>query len=128
MKKILFICVENACRSQMAEGIFNHLAKGKHKAFSAGTSVAKDVNHLVIEVMKEIGIDILKNTPKVLTPEMTKNMDRSISMGCINGCPLVKIDEDWAIEDPKDKGIEKMREARKIIYQKVKDLIQRLER
>ncbi len=125
--KILFVCVENACRSQMAEGIFNHLAEGRHKGFSIGTSIAEEVDPSAIKVMKEINIDISKNEPKSLIPEMVKNVDRIISMGCINGCPLVKIDEDWEIGNPKDGGIEKFREVREIIYQKVKDLIQRLD-
>ncbi len=125
--KILFVCVENACRSQIAEGIFNHLAKGKHKAFSAGTSLAKGVNPLVIKVMEEIGIDITQQRPELLDLKMTKNMGMVISMGCIDSCPTVKINENWGIEDPKGKEIEKFREAREIIYQKVKDLIQGLD-
>lgn len=125
--KILFVCVENACRSQMAEAIFNHLVKGKHRALSIGTSIAEEVNPSAIKVMKEIGIDISKNEPKLLNPEMVRSVDRIISMGCLNKCPLVKIDEDWKIENPKGKGMEKFREVRQIIYQEVKDLIQRLD-
>lgn len=119
--KILFVCVENACRSQMAEGIFNHLARGEHKAFSAGTSLAKEVNPLAIKVMAEIGIDVSKQKPKLLNPEMIKDIDKVVSMGCIDDCPAVKVDEDWSIEDPKGKGIEKFREVRDIIYKKVKN-------
>lgn len=126
-KKILFVCLENACRSQMAEGIFNHLAKARHKAFSAGISLAKEISPLAIKVMQELGIDITQQKPKLLDLEMIKNMDMVISMGCIDNCPAVKIDENWGIEDPKDKGIEKFREVREIIYQRVKDLIQRLD-
>ncbi len=125
--KILFVCVENACRSQMAEAIFNHLVKGEHRAFSIGTSIAEEVNPLAIKVMKEMDIDISKNEPKLLNPEMVRNVDRIISMGCVNECPLVKIDEDWNIENPKDKGIEQFREVRETVYQKVKELIQRLD-
>lgn len=126
--KILFVCVENACRSQIAEGIFNHLAKGKHKAFSAGISLAKEINPLAIKVMQELGIDISGQEPKMIDLRSAKDIDKVISMGCIDNCPAIKIDQDWGIEDPKGKGIEKFRQVRDIIYQKVKDLIQRLER
>jgi len=126
--KILFVCVENACRSQIAEGIFNYSAKDKHKAFSAGISIAREANPLVIKVMEEIGIDISGQKPKLIDLEMVKDMDKVISMGCIDGCPTIRIDENWEIEDPKDKGIEKFRKIREIIYRKVKDLIQRLDR
>ena len=125
--KILFLCVENTCRSQMAEGIFNHLAKGKHQAFSAGISLAEKINPLAIEVTKEIGIDILIQTPKLIDLKMLKGVNKVISMGCMDKCPLVKIDEDWGIEDPKGKGIEKFRQVREIIYRKVRELIQILD-
>lgn len=125
--KILFICVENACRSQMAEGVFNHLAKGEHEAFSAGASTVKEVNSLAIEVMKEIGIDITHQRPKLVKPKMVADVDTVISMGCLDSCISIKIDENWEIEDPKGKGIEKFREVREIIYQKVNDLLQRLD-
>lgn len=126
--KILFVCVENACRSQMAEGIFNYLAKNKHKAFSAGISIAKEVNPLAIEVLKEIGIDISRNKPKLIIPEVVKNMDKIISMGCIKGCPPVKIDQDWRIDDPKGGRIDKFRKVRKEIFEKVEKLIRGLEK
>lgn len=125
--KILFVCVENACRSQIAEGIFNHLAKDKHRAFSTGISLAKEVSPLAIKVMEEINIDISQQKPKLLDLKIVKDVDRVISMGCIDGCPQVKIDENWEIEDPRGKGIEKFREVKEIIYQRIKDLIQRLE-
>ncbi len=98
--KILFVCVENACRSQMAEGIFNHLVKGRHQAFSAGTSLAKGVNPLAIKVMEEIGIDITHQRPKLLDREMIKNMDMVISMGCIDNCPTVRIRTSDFIGEP----------------------------
>lgn len=125
--KILFVCIENACRSQIAEGIFNYLAEDKHKAFSAGTSTADKINPLAIKVMKEIGIDISSQNPKLIDLKIAKGMDKIISMGCVDGCPAIRIDENWQIEDPKGKGIEEFRETREIIGQKVKDLIQRLD-
>ena len=86
------------------------------------------MNPLAIKVMEEIGIDTSGQKPKLIDLEMAKDMDEVISMGCIDGCPTIRIDEDWKIEDPKDKGIEKFREIREKIAQKVKDLIQRLDR
>jgi len=86
------------------------------------------VNPLAIKVMEEIGIGISGQKPKLIDLEMAKDMDKVISMGCIDDCPTIRIDEDWKIEDPKDKGIDKFREIREKIAQKVKDLIQRLDR
>ncbi len=129
--KILFVCVENACRSQMAEGIFNHLAKGGHLGVSGGISPDRKMNPLSITVLKEIDIDISHNKPKLISPDILKGVDKIISMGCIQGCSAVRIDEDWKIEDPKGKGkgkgIEKFREVRDAIYKKVKDLVERIE-
>lgn len=103
------------------------MTESKHKAFSAGISLANKVDPLAIEVMKEIGIDISGQEPKMINLRLAKDADKVISMGCIDGCPAIKIDEDWEMEDPKGKGIEKFRQVRDIIYQKVKDLIQRLD-
>lgn len=125
--KILFICVENACRSQMAGGIFNHLTRGRHKAFSSGISLAKEINPLAVGVMREIGIDISSQKPKMLDHKLAKEVDKVISMGCINECPGIKIDEDWRIGDPKGKAIDKFRQSRDAIYGKVEELIQRLD-
>ena len=125
--KVLFLCAENACRSQIAEAIFRHLAGSGHSAFSAGTRLAKDIDPLAVEVLKEIGIDVAGQRPKLLTQEMAEQVDKVISMGCIEGCPLVKIDEDWAIEDPKGKGIEKFRQIRDEISEKVKSLLNNIE-
>jgi len=111
----------------MAEGIFNHLTKGRHKAFSAGISLAKEINPLAVEVMREIGVDISGQKPKMLDHKLAKEVDKVISMGCINGCPVIKIDEDWQIEDPKGKAIDKFRQVKDIIYSKVEELIQRLD-
>ena len=82
MKKVLFVCVGNAGRSQMAEAFFNHIAKGKAQAMSAGTNPASAVDPTVIRVMQEVGIDISRNHPKKLTVEMMEQADKVISMGC----------------------------------------------
>jgi protein-tyrosine-phosphatase len=129
MKQVLFVCVENACRSQLAEGFFNALAQGKAVAKSAGNKPAERVNPLAVEVMKEVGIDISKHKPKMITPEMIREADKVILMGCgRNACPIVpKEVVDWNIEDPAGKGIEKFREVREIIRRKVGELLVELE-
>jgi len=128
MRKILFVCVENACRSQMAETFFNKLASGKAIAMSAGTKPSNRVNSKAIKVMKENGIDMDKQKPKLLTQEMIENADKLITMGCeADFCPAPYLKtEDWKIEDPSGKSIEKFREVRDKIKQKVEKLIEEM--
>jgi len=131
MKKVLFICIGNSARSQMAEAFFNHLAGGKAEALSAGTSPAREVAPLAIEVMKEAGIDMSRQRPKSLTEEMVSEAERVISMGCgvKESCPAAlgaKIDEDWEIEDPLGQPLEKMREIREEIERRVRFLLKQL--
>ncbi len=125
MKHVLFVCVENACRSQMAEGFLNTLAGKKATAKSAGNMPAKTVNPLAVQVMKEAGLDISGHKPKMITAEMIQEADKVVLMGCgKNSCPIVpKEVEDWQIEDPAGKGIEKFRETRDAIRIKVEKLI-----
>jgi len=128
LKKVLFICAENACRSQMAEAFFNKYASGKAFAISAGTKPADQVNPKAVEVMKEIGIDISKQKPKLLTTQMMKEADRIITMGCSTDfCPAphIKI-EDWDIEDSSGKPITKFRGVRDQIKEKVEKLIREI--
>jgi len=124
----LFICVENACRSQIAEAFFNRYAMSKAVAISAGTRPANQVNPKAVEVMKEVGIDISKQKPKLLTQEMTKQVDRTVTMGCsADFCPAPYVKaEDWSIEDPSGRSIEKFREVRDEIKKKVKKLIKEI--
>jgi arsenate reductase len=114
----------------MAEAFLNRLSSGKKiVASSAGVKPAKEVNPKAIEVMQEIGIDISKQTPKMLTREMTEQADKVITMGCgteICPAPLVE-SEDWGIEDPSGKPIEKFREVRDEIKKKVEELIREIE-
>ena len=126
MKKILFVCVHNAGRSQMAEAFFNHYAKGKAQATSAGTHYASHINPTVIEAMREVGIDISSKRPKMMTLEMLGVADKVISMGCgVEGvCPATFVPtEDWKLEDPEDKPIEQVRAIRDEIEAKVKKLL-----
>lgn len=129
MKKILFVCVHNAGRSQMAEAFLNNYAKGKAQAFSAGTHYASHIDHTVIEAMKEVGIDISNKRPKMLTLEMLGVADKVISMGCgVEGvCPATYVPtEDWQLEDPEGKPIEQVRAIRDEIGIKVKKLIEEI--
>jgi arsenate reductase len=128
MKTVLFVCVGNSGRSQMAEAFFNSLAKGKATALSAGTQPADNVLPTVIEVMREVGIDISANKPKSLTLEMIEKADRMITMGCgadAGGlCPASFTEtEDWALEDPKGKATADVRKIRDEIRKRVSNLL-----
>jgi arsenate reductase len=131
LKKILFVCVENAGRSQMAEAFANYYGKGKLTAESAGIKVAEAVNPLVVTVMKERGIDISLNKPKLLTTEMANEADLIITMGCgaseICPGPFFKNTVDWELEDPKGKPVERVREIRDEIERRVVKLISEIE-
>ena len=129
MIKVLFVCVHNSGRSQMAEAFFNHLAKGKAIALSAGTIPAETVDINVVEVMKEKGIDISDKVPKMLTMEMLKNADKVISMGCgvEEVCPATFVEtEDWELEDPKGKSLDNVRNIRDMILERVVELLKHL--
>ena len=130
MKKILLVCGENAGRSQMAEAFVNHYGKGKLAASSAGVMLAERVNPTVVEAMKEKGIDISMNKPKLLTTKMAEEADKIITMGCsvekFCPAPLLKNVIDWGLEDPKGKPIEKARQIRDEIEKRVLKLISEL--
>jgi arsenate reductase len=127
MKKVLFVCVENAGRSQMAEAFANKYGKDKFIASGAGNKPADQVNAVVVEAMKEKGIDISQNKPKQITAQMAMDADLIVTMGCSSQdvCPgpFFKPTVDWALEDPKGKSIEKVREIRDDIERRVKQLI-----
>ena len=129
-KKILFICVENAGRSQMAEGFFRKYAPNEYEAISAGTKPTAAINPVAVESMKEVGIDLSNQKPKILTNEIIKDSILNVNMGCMDTteCPSLILGNyvDWRIEDPKDKPIEKVREIRDQIETKVKELIKGL--
>ena len=128
MSRVLFVCVHNSGRSQMVEAFFNHLAKGKAQATSAGTQPADRVNPVVSEAMQEVDIDISSNKPKMLTMDMVEKADRMITMGCGAEagavCPARIIEtEDWALEDPEGKSIEQVRRVRDEIEARVEKLL-----
>ena len=129
MKRVLFVCVHNAGRSQMAEAFFNQMTKGKAKAFSAGTQPTDKVNPVVVTAMSEAGIDISRRKPKLLTVEMLEDVDKVITMGCgVEGaCPASFVPtEDWQLEDPAGKPLEQVRQIRDEVKAMVKGLIREL--
>ena len=127
MKKILFVCVENAGRSQMAEAFAKKYGNNNILASSAGNKPADRVNPVVVEVMKEKGIDISMNKPKLITAKMAMDNDLIVTMGCndqgICPGPFFKPTIEWKLEDPKGKPIEKVREIRDVIERRVQELI-----
>lgn len=124
---ILFVCVQNAARSQIAEGLFKKYAPEGYEAISAGTEPSGSINPLAIQVMKEIGIDISNQKPKVITEEMVRNSTARVNMGCIDrkSCPTLFINNviDWNIDDPKGKSIEQIRDIRDTIDSKIKEIV-----
>lgn len=125
MVTVLFICVHNAGRSQMAEAFFNRLSEGRHRGISAGSRPSDSINPAVVEAMREVGIDIAANRPKKLTKEMILEADLAITMGCgEDACPVVPNElRDWGLEDPHDKPIEVVRRIRDEIERRVKALV-----
>ena len=124
---VLFVCVENAGRSQMAEGFFRKYSPQGYEPLSAGTRPASSINPLAIEAMREVGIDISKQRSKILTEDMIRQSTLRVNMGCVEkeSCPTLFIHNviDWNIEDPKGKSIEKVREIRDVIESRVKELV-----
>jgi protein-tyrosine-phosphatase len=129
MATVLFICVHNAGRSQMAEALFNKLSEGRYSGISAGSSPAEAVNPVVVEAMWEIGIDISGNKPKKITKEMVLETDLAITMGCgEEACPVVPNElREWQIEDPHGRSIEVVRIIRDEIQKRVKALIKEID-
>ena len=126
MKMVLFVCVGNSGRSQMAEAFFNQAAGGRAKAISAGTKPASAVDPKTLEVMREVGIDISVAKPKALTMEMLDQADRVVTMGCgTEGvCPASFVEtEAWQLEDPKGKSLEEVRRIRDEIKTRVTRLL-----
>lgn len=126
-KTILFVCVENAGRSQMAQGFFNKHAPGRYRAISAGTRPAAQINPLAVQAMSEVGIDISGQKAKIITDDMIRESEKAVNMGCMDKseCPLLFLNNpvDWGIEDPKGKPIEKVREIRDEIERRVMELV-----
>lgn len=126
---VLFLCVQNAGRSQMAAGWMRHLAGDAVKVFSGGSEPAADVNRLAIEAMAEVGIDIGTEDPKRWDDEIVRAADVVVTMGCGDACPVYpgKRYEDWELTDPAGRPIEVVREVRDDIEARVRRLIESLE-
>ena len=122
---VLFVCVHNAGRSQMAAGYMRELSKGQVEVLSAGSAPKESINPQAIAVMSEEGIDIANQQPKVLTTEAVQESDVVITMGCGDTCPFYpgKRYEDWVLEDPAGKEIETVRQIRDQIKLKVENLL-----
>lgn len=118
MSKVLFVCVGNSCRSQMAEAFARAAGLDAH---SAGTTPAGAVSSLAVQVMDEIGIDMTGQTPKLIDWEALPTFDRTITMGCgvAEACPALRTDEDWGLDDPVDRPIEVFRAVRDDIRRRV---------
>ena len=130
-KNVLFVCVENAGRSQMVEAFFKKYAKNQFNVISAETSPSSHLNPIVVSVMNELGIDLENQKPQLLSSSMIENSNKTVNMGCMDkeSCPslFVKDVDDWNIEDPKGKSIEDVRKIRDQIKNDVLNLLNSIE-
>ena len=133
-ERVLFVCVENSGRSQMAEAFFNAMAPHGAGAASAGTRPGRRVDPVVAEAMAEVGIDMSSRRPKALTPDAASSASRIVGMGCTGGgwCPAVpggaaQAADDWGIEDPKGLPIEDVRRIRDEIRERVASLVEEMQ-
>lgn len=125
---VLFVCVHNAGRSQMAAAFLQHLAEGRIEVRSAGSAPADQVNPAAVQAMQEEGIDLSSQTPKILTTAAVQASDVVITMGCGDTCPIFpgKRYEDWTLDDPAGQGIEPVRKIRDEIRTRIEHLISEL--
>ncbi|WP_326640317.1 arsenate reductase ArsC [Streptosporangium sp. NBC_01755] len=126
---VLFVCVHNAGRSQMAAGWLTHLAGDRVEVRSAGSEPAENINPAAVAAMAEVGIDITGQRPKILTTEAVQDSDVVITMGCGDACPFFpgKRYEDWKLDDPAGQGIEAVRPIRDEIRARIEKLIAELD-
>ena len=125
---VLFVCIHNAGRSQMAAGYLRHLAGDRIEVRSAGSMPADQINPTAVEAMAELGIDITAEQPKVLTTEAVQAYDVVITMGCGDACPIFpgKRYEDWKLDDPAGQGIDAVRPIRDDIRARIEQLVSEL--
>lgn len=128
MSTVLFVCRQNAGRSQISQALFEQAAGNSHRAISAGTNPASHVHPPVIEVMQEIGIDLTDRKPTGLTRELAEQADLVITMGCGDQCPVIPDKQylDWDLPDPANQPLATVREIRDEINTRVRNLIKRL--
>jgi protein-tyrosine-phosphatase len=126
--EVLFVCVHNAGRSQMAAALLDHHAQGRVHVRSAGSLPASDINPVVVEAMAEIGLDITKEYPKPLTDDVVRDADAVITMGCGDACPIYpgKRYLDWDLPDPAGRSLEEIRPIREEIDRRVVALLREL--
>ena len=129
MARVLFVCLHNAGRSQMSQAIFERASGGRHPAASAGTSPGERVHPEVVDVMREIGINLSGRVPQKLTPEDAELADVVVTMGCGDECPYIpgKRYVDWDLPDPKGRPIEEVRATRDDIERRVAELLTELD-
>jgi arsenate reductase len=127
--RVLFVCLHNAGRSQMSEALFTRAAAGAHEARSAGTTPAEHVHPEVVEVMRELGVDLADRTPRRLSRDMAEWADVVVTMGCGDECPYVpgKRYLDWDLPDPKGRPLEAVRATREDIERRVTELARELD-
>ncbi|NKX86643.1 arsenate reductase ArsC [Nocardia coubleae] len=125
---VLFVCVHNAGRSQMAQGFLTNLAGDEIEVRSAGSAPGETLNPAAVEAMAELGVDITDQSPKILTPEAVETSSVVITMGCGDACPYFPgVDyRDWKLEDPAGKGVESVRPIRDEIKKRIEELIAEL--
>jgi arsenate reductase (thioredoxin) len=130
MRRVLFVCVQNAGRSQIAQALFERTADGRHEARSAGSRPAEQVHPEVVEVMQELGIDVAGRTPRLLDHADLEWADNVVTMGCGDECPVVpgKRYEDWELPDPAGRPLEEVRAIRDEIAERVGSLVSELDR
>jgi arsenate reductase len=130
MSTVLFVCLQNAGRSQMSQAVFERTASGRHTALSAGTTPAGRVHPEVVEAMRELGIDLADRKPQLLTRELAERADVVITMGCGDSCPVIpgKRYVDWDLEDPAERPIEAVRGIRDDIAIRIAQLVRELDR
>lgn len=128
MSTILFVCLHNAGRSQMSQALFARAADGRHRALSAGTTPAERVHPEVVEVMREVGIDVSGNQPQLLTRELAERADVVVTMGCGDQCPYIpgKRYLDWELPDPKGRPLDEVRAIRDEVSRRVSELVAEL--
>lgn len=126
---VLFLCIHNAGRSQMALGWLRHLGGGGVTGFSGGSEPKTEINNVAVEAMAEVGVDISGESPKAWTHEVLDAVDVVVTMGCGDACPVIpgKRYEDWEITDPAGRSLEEVRPIRDEIEQRVRDLLRRLD-
>jgi arsenate reductase (thioredoxin) len=125
MATVLFVCLHNAGRSQMSQALFEHAVAGQHSALSAGTTPAEHVHPEVVEVMRELGIDLSERRPRLLTRELAEQADVVVTMGCSDACPYIpgKRYIDWNLPDPGGLPLDQVRAIRDDITRRIDELL-----